>query len=51
MYIDSVPLLEMWFDGTHDALTTVYADGVFVIADVSGSQALEIPHNTSVCAK
>ncbi len=47
----SVPLLEMRLDGTTDALTTVYADGMPVTANASGSQALEIPHNTSVCAE
>ncbi len=50
-YIDSVPLLEMFPGGADDAVTRVYADGLLVDADANGFQALEIPHNTSVCAK
>ena len=37
--------------GTSDADITVYTDGVLVGSDVNDFQALEIPHNTSVCAK
>ncbi len=41
----------MFPGGADDAVTRVYADGLLVDADANGFQALEIPHNTSVCAK
>ena len=47
--IDLVSQLEMRSDVTVDAVTTIFADGMFVGADVKAFQALEIPHNTSVC--